>query len=126
MRYSDFVDVYEQLAGTTKKLEKTAILAEFLKKLRKDGNAGGIYLLRGKVAADYDSREFGISTQLVIKAISSSFGIKNEEVVKQFNKVGDLGNVSEFYADKRKQSVLFSKRLDAAMVFDTLRKLLDI
>ena len=126
MRYSEFVEVYEKLAGTTKKLEKTAILAEFLKKLKKEGKPEWIYLLRGKVLADYDSREFGISTQLVIKAISGAFGIKNEEVGRQFNKIGDLGDVAEFYADRRQQGVLFSKKLDVGNVFDTLRKMLGI
>ena len=54
--------------------------------------------------ADYDSREFGISTQLIIKGIGSAFGIKQEEVVNQFRKKGDLGVIAEFYAEKRKQN----------------------
>jgi len=91
MKYSEFVEVYEALSETTKRLEKTDILSEFLKKLKRKGASEWVYLLRGRVVADYDPREFGISGQLVIKAISKSFGIKGEEVVKRFRKVGDLG-----------------------------------
>jgi DNA ligase-1 len=126
MYYSEFVEVYEKLAGTTKKLEKSAILAEFLRQLRKKGKSEWIYLLKGKVLADYDSGEFGISTQLAIKAIMNSFGIGEEEVVEMFNKIGDLGDVAEHYAAKRKQSVLFSKRLSVEKVFESLRKLIGI
>ncbi len=126
MNYSEIVEVYERLAGTSKKLEKTKILAEFLKKLQREGENEWIYLLRGKVLPDYDSGEFGISTQLVIKAIVASFGIREDELIKRFNKVGDLGDLADYYATKKKQSVLFSKRLEVKRVFETLRRLISI
>ncbi len=126
MKYSEFAEVYEKLAGTSKRLEKVEILAEFLKKLQKDGEKEWIYLLRGRVLADYDSGEFGISTQLAIKSISVSFGIALQEVTAEFKKKGDLGNVAEYYAEKRKQSTLFQKRLEVRKVFDNLRALIKI
>ena len=126
MQYSEFVEVYEALSGTTKKLEKSAILAEFLKKLNKKGKAEWIYLLRGRVLADYDSREFGISDQLTLKAIGSAFGIKADDVQTNFNKIGDWGKVAELYVEKRRQSVLFSKRLDVDKVFSNLKGLVSI
>ena len=58
MQYSEFVKVYEELASTTKRLEKTDILARFLPELR--GHEEWIYLIRGKIFPDYDEREFGI------------------------------------------------------------------
>lgn len=126
MQYSEYVEVYEALASTSKKLEKTAILAEFLKKLEKKGKSEWIYLLRGRVFADYDSREFGISDQLVLKVIGVAFGIKNDDVQERFNKIGDWGEIAEFYAEKRKQSTLFSKRLEVEKVFSNLRAISDI
>ncbi|MBI2632115.1 hypothetical protein HYW75_03865 [Candidatus Pacearchaeota archaeon] len=126
MEYNEFVEVYEKLTATTKKLEKTTILAEFLKYLRKRGRSEWIYLLRGRILPDYDSGEYGISTQLVIKVIASSFGIEEREVIERFNKMGDLGDVAEFCAAKRKQDVLFSRKLSTENVFNTLRKLIGI
>src|SRR3989344_7008105 len=126
MQYEEFVNVYEELSATTKKLEKTSILAEFLKKLQKKGKSEWIYLLRGRVLADYDSREFGISDQLVLKAISVAFGIKSEEIVGKHRKVGDWGEIAEFYVEKRKQSTLFSSKLSVDKVFGNLKELVSI
>ena len=84
MEYARFVRVYEDLSSTTKKLDKTAILAVFLSDLEKKGESKWIYLLRGKVLPDYDPGEFGISTQLVLKTISVSFGMPSLEVTNKF------------------------------------------
>jgi len=126
MQYSEFIEVYDALSATTKKLEKTAILAQFLKKLAKKGRSEWIYLLRGRVLADYDSREFGISDQLTLKAIGFAFGIKADDVQNNFNKIGDWGKVAELYVEKRKQSVLFSSKLNADKVFSNLRAIVGI
>ncbi|MCX7999990.1 MAG: hypothetical protein N3A69_13735, partial [Leptospiraceae bacterium] len=126
MDYIEFVKVYESLADTTKRLEKVELLSKFLKKLEKEGREDWIYLLRGRVFAEYDPREFGISTQLVIKAISSCFGVSIEKVVEKFRRVGDLGDVATEFAEKRKQSALFSNKLETKKVFDNLRKIVEV
>ncbi len=126
MFYSEFVEVYEELAGTTKKLEKATIIAKFLRKLKEKGEGEWIYFLKGKVVADYDAREMGISEQLAIKAIGKSFGVGNEEIVKKFRKIGDLGDIARELAEKKRQSTLFSKRLIVKKVFDNLRKIMSI
>jgi len=126
MNYLEFVEVYEKLSGTSKRLEKTEILAEFLKKLKKEGKSEWIYLILGRVVPDYDSGEIGISTQLAIKAIAHSFGIKSEEVLKRFKKVGDMGEIAEEFAGKKKQSTLGTKRLSVERVFEDLRKMMSV
>jgi len=126
MYYSEFVFVYEALAGTTKRLEKISILAEFLKKLKQKGKKEWMYFLVGKVTADYDTREFGISGQLTIKALAGAYGISSEKVLERFKKIGDFGDIAEELSEKRKQSALFSKRLDVDKVFDNLIKILSI
>lgn len=124
MKYSELVKVYEALSATTKKIEKIDILAKFLPKLK--DHPEWIYLLRGRVLPDYDEREFGISTQLAIKAIARAAAVDSKEVVKKFHKVGDLGDVAAELIGKKRQSTLFSKELDVAKVFDNLRKIVDI
>jgi len=120
MKYSVIVELYEKLSRTTKKLEKTKIIGDFLPRLK--GHEEWIYLLRGRVFAEYDVREFGISTQLVIKAIVRAFGIANEDVVERFNKIGDLGDVAAQLGERKKQHALFSKELDVGHVLASLRK----
>lgn len=123
MQYSAFVELYEALAATSKRLEKTEILAKFLKMLEKQGNPEWIYFLRGRVLPDYDSREFGISTQLVIKSLSAGWGISNEILIGHYRKLGDLGDIAQKLAGKKKQSTLFSQKLSMKKVYDTLQKL---
>ncbi len=126
MQYAEFVDIYEKLSGTTKRLEKTSMLSEFLKKLKNEGKSEWIYLLMGRVVPEYDSREFGISTQLVIKAIARSFGIREEDVVKKFKKIGDLGEIAGEFSGKKKQGALFSKKLSVDKVFENLKKVMAV
>src|SRR3989344_3340614 len=124
MEYSNFVEVYDALDSTSKRLEKETIIAGFLKKLK--GNSQWIYLLRGRVLPDYDPREFGISNQLVIKAIAVSFGVNNNDILKKYRKIGDLGEIAEEIAGKKIQGRLFFSKLTVKKVFDNLQKLMNI
>lgn len=126
MYYSDFVEVYEGLNATTKRLEKEAIIAEFLKKLAKEGEPEWIYLLRGKVTPDYDDRILGLSDKLAMKAIGKTFGIKDEEIAKQYRKIGDIGELAEQFAGRKRQTSLFAKRLTVDKLFSNLRKVMEI
>ena len=126
MQYSEFVELYENLARTTKRLEKIDILSEFIKKLEKKGKSEWIYLLLGRVVPDYDSRELGISGQLAIKAIANSYGINEDKVLERVNKVGDMGEIAKEFSEKKKQSALFGSRLSVDKVFTNIRKLMEI
>jgi DNA ligase 1 len=74
MEYEKLCDIYEELTNTTKGLLKTKIVADFLDEIK--SHPKYIYLLQGRVFPDYDSRELGISAQLVIRAISKASGYK--------------------------------------------------
>src|SRR3989344_3567011 len=124
MQYSEIVELYEKLSSTTKKLEKVEIIAGFLPKLK--GNEEFVYLLRGSVFPDYDSHEFGISTQLVIKSISVASGFSTNDVVSKFKEIGDLGDVVYQLLKKKKQNSLFSKKLSVNHVISSLRKITSI
>ena len=122
MKYSELCDVLSDLESTTKGLEKTEILSNFLGKIRDEPEF--IYLFQGDVFADYDPRESGISHQLAIRAISRAVGVVDAEVVKEFKILGDLGLVAESMLDKKKQQqALFSKELSVRKVIDNLRKI---
>ena len=126
MNYSEFVEVYENLSSTTKRLEKVSIIAEFLKTLIKEGKSEWIYLLNGRVFPDYETKETGISRQLAIKAIAHSFGVKEEVIVERLNKIGDIGEVAEEIANKRKQTTLGKKKLSVDNIFENLKKITSV
>ena len=124
MLYSELVVIYEKLSKTTKRLEKISLLSEFISAFK--GKEEFAYLLRGRVFPDYDSRELGVSTQIVLKAISRATGSGSDDVVSLFKKNGDLGDVALIILEKTKQNSLFSKPLSVEHVFTTLRKIGEI
>ncbi len=126
MKYTSFVEVYDKLYATPGKLEKTTILASFLKILAKQGEDEWIYLLKGKVFPDYDPREYGISRQITIKILSVAYTITEHEIHEHFRKIGDLGEIAALLVNKKKQSRLFTGQLSVKKVFSNLQKLVGI
>ncbi len=121
MLYSKLCEMYEKLEATTKGLEKTSILAEFLKEIVSEPQT--IYLIQGRFFADYDEKETGISEQLAIKSISKSSGLSDDKVIKEFKKLGDLGKTAEFLMSSGKQQGLFVQKLTTQKILESLRKL---
>ncbi|MFH1425251.1 MAG: ATP-dependent DNA ligase [archaeon] len=126
MQYSELVEVYEALSNTTKRLEKEAILSEVVKKLVGTEHEEYVYLLRGRVYPDWDERVLGISDKLVVKALTVAFGIDVEQVNERLRKIGDLGEIAEEFAGKKRQTSLFSKKLSVGKVMGNFRKIIEI
>jgi len=123
MYYSDLANVYSELEKTTKRLEKTEIISEFIKKVPKEDIRKVIYLLQGKIYASWEEDKLGVSERLLIKIISQSSGSDMVEVEKLWKKHGDLGKVAEEVLSNKKQFTLASKKLTLEKVFENLRKL---
>ncbi|MDP2628851.1 MAG: ATP-dependent DNA ligase, partial [Nanoarchaeota archaeon] len=122
MQYKKLAEVYEELSGTTKRLEKIDILSRFLKTLsEKDKEV--LYLLLGNIYPEYDERRIGISNQLAIKAISKATGIDKQKIIHEWKTIGDLGKVSEKLTHHKKQSTLHSHILTTEKVLENLKKL---
>ncbi len=122
MKYSKLCETYEDLEQNPSRLKKTAILSEFLRKLKPEDNEI-LYLLQGKTFPDYSEKEFGISEKLCIKALSRASGVSNEDIVIKWRDLGDLGKVAEFIMANKKQGTLFSKPLTVKKVLENLKKL---
>jgi DNA ligase-1 len=128
MQYSKLCELYEKLEKESSRLKKTELVSEFLKQLKHEISKNPrsseiIYLLQGRVWPDYVEKEFGISTQLSIKAIEKASGISNKEIIHKFKKTGDLGLVSEECFKHKKQSTLYSHKLTTEKVLENLKKL---
>jgi len=122
MLYSELCGLYQSLENTSKRLEKTQILSDFLKKLNPQEDKV-LYLIQGRVFPDYDERELGISTQLAIKALVKSSGLTQDLIIKSWKKLGDLGLVAEVARKSSKQHPLFTSKLTPEKVLENLRKL---
>jgi len=125
MKYSQLVNIYEQLSSTSKRLEKIEILSKFLTTINEEDKEI-LYLLMGRIYPEHDERKTGISSQLAIKAISKSTGINDKEVIQEWKSIGDLGKVFEKLSDKKRQSTLHKSILTTEKVLENLKKLSEL
>ncbi len=127
MLYKELADIYDKLEKTSKRLEKTEIVAHLLDKIKKEkkDNSGVIYLLRGRIFPDYDERETGVSSQLVIKIISKVTGISVNDVTKKWKSLGDLGDVAEELVARKRQATLFKEKLSVEKVLHNIQGLIE-
>jgi DNA ligase 1 len=123
MKYSVLSQIYHQLESTSKTLDKTKILADFLKNVKSDELEEVILLIQGRAFPEYDSNEIGIGAQLTIKAIASASGVPIAKVNLSWKQKGDLGETAEELISNKKQATLFSKTLTTNNVLTNLQKL---
>ena len=102
MQYKKLAEVYEELSSTTKRLEKTDILAKFIEHISED-DKDVMYLLIGSVFPEYSEKRIGISNQLAIQAISKATGTEKPTVVKHWKKLVNLGKWPEKLTNKKRQ-----------------------
>ena len=126
MKYSELAGVYEQLEKTSKRLEKTEIISELLKKTSAEDLEIITLLIEGRIFPNWDEREIGVASRSIIKAISAASGISTPKVEDEWRKAGDLGIVAERLIKTKKQTTLHFEELTVKKVFDNLRKLAEL
>jgi len=129
MSYSKMVDVYEVLDSTTKRLEKTSILADFFANIgEKNPKLLPVVTLLslGRVFPTWSEEELGIGTKLLMKAIALVVGVKPQDVEDMQRDTGDIGQAAQNLLMKKKQSTLFTRSLTIEKVHSNLIKIANI
>jgi DNA ligase-1 len=126
MLYKELAKVYTELESTSKRLKKTLIISEFLKSAPATELPTLTLLLQGRLFPQWDERETGVASRLVIKAITTATGVSAKGIEDRWKKTGDLGSVAEEVIKSNKQETLFSSELTIIKVFDNLRKLAEL
>ena len=121
VEYALLADLYEKLEATSKRLEKTVLVGDFLREHSNSENL--IYLIQGKVFADWDKRKLGVASKLLIKAMSFSTGVGAEKIEDKWREIGDIGEVAEALMKRKSQATLFSAVLTVEKVHRNLEKL---
>lgn len=125
MLYEDLVNTYEEIASTTSRLEKQYIISDFLKSI-KENDPEIVYdvtlLLQGKIFPPWSEKEMGISTQLIIKALSKLLGENTKTIENKLASVGDMGEITEELINNNKQVTFFKVPLTIKKVISNLRK----
>lgn len=123
MDYSELVAVYERLEGTAKKLEKTDIISELLKKLKSDEELGIVLaLIQGKIYHESEEMQVGIANQMVIASLVR-LGFSKKEVMDIFKETGDLGLAAEKLVKRKRQMSLLKRTLDVEKIYESMREL---
>lgn len=123
MKYSELVELYEKLGRTSKRLEKTYHIYELLKRTSQDDLGETMLLLQGRVFPEWDQREIGFASRMMVKAISSVTGSSPSNVEKAWKDTGDLGLAAEKLIAKKSQITLASADLTVKKVFKNLQKM---
>ena len=79
-------------------------------------------LLQGKIFPPWSDKEMGISTQLIIKALSNLLGESTKSIENKLAEVGDMGEISEELIKNNKQVTFFKVPLTVKKVLSNLRK----
>lgn len=120
MLFSEIAKTFDRLESTTRRLEMTDILAEFIKTVNPAELREVVYLSVGRLHPDFCPLELGMADKLVLKAIVSVSGKKQSDVDEMWIKLGDPGQVAEQCISKKKQMTLFSEPLTFQTVIDVL------
>lgn len=123
MKYQFLCDLYEKLEHTSKRLEKTFYLTNFIDQVSKDDFENVFLLLEGKLFNEINDQKIGVSDSTVVKAIKLSTGIDEEKIDNLWRKKGDLGIVAQELVSKKIQSTLFQRELDVNKIVSNLQKI---
>jgi ATP-dependent DNA ligase I len=126
MKYFELVEIYEKLEATSKRLDKTYILAELIKKTLASDLETIILLVQGKVFPAHDERNIGMASKMALKAIIVASGLPEARVMSEWKRIGDLGETAASLIHDKKQRTLFSESLTIRKVFDNIKKLAEM
>src|SRR5579864_2013475 len=84
----------ERIAATTKKLEKTAIVADLLKSLPAEEAAAAAVFLSGRPFPVWEETTLQVGGALLWRAVSEVAGRSEGEVTAAYRRLGDLGAVA--------------------------------
>ena len=119
MEYRRVAEAYEKMEKTRKRLELIDILTELLADTPTEIIEKIVYLTQGKIKPDFYGIELGMSDKLVIRALEKTTSMSSNEIQEQYNKIGDLGEVTKMALEKKAQTTLIKQELTVERVHKT-------
>src|SRR5947199_5958364 len=120
MQFARAVEVYEQIEGTTKRLEMTGLLVGLLRDTPPEDLDKVVYLTQGRIHPDYLGVELGLAEKMVIRVLAHATGLDEGRVEKLWKEKGDLGLIAEQVIASRRLKPLESTPLTVAKVYANL------
>ncbi|HKW16481.1 MAG TPA: hypothetical protein VJO35_03130 [Terriglobales bacterium] len=89
-----FAETAERIAATTKKLEKTALLAEYFKSVRVEQAAVAAVFFSGRPFPSWEETTLQVGGRLLWSIVEELSGKNDHELTAAYRKFGDLGAVA--------------------------------
>jgi DNA ligase-1 len=123
MKFIKLAEVFEQIEGTTKRLEMTSLLVDLIKETPKEEIGKVAYLIQGKLYPDYEGVELGLADKLLIKAVAAVSGKTESSIENDYRKTGDLGLTVEKLLERKSQAALVQRTLTVKVVYEVFDKI---
>src|SRR5258706_15720098 len=96
MTFSHLAQYFEKLEKTSSRLELISILSQLFKEIdSSDEIEKVIYLVQGRIAPFYEALEIGMAEKTVAEAIARAYNANREEVLREFDRLGDMGKTAQ-------------------------------
>jgi DNA ligase 1 len=99
--FSALAETLDRLGQTASSSRMIAILAEFFSRISPGEARMAVYLLRGRVAPDFQATQFGMAEKSVIRALAMAGKVPPSRVETAFRKSGDLGDAAAALAGRK-------------------------
>jgi len=100
MKFFELSSYFEKLEQTSSRLALIDILSDLLRKASKDEIDKIIYLTQGRIAPFFEALEIGMAEKTVAESMARAYGSTKENVLKLYQKMGDMGVVAEKMAKR--------------------------
>ncbi len=120
MLFSELANYFEKLEATSSRLSLIDILSDLFKKTPSTEIEKIIYLIQGRLAPFFVPLEIGMAEKTVAQSIADAYGLKREEVLSLYQKLGDIGLVAGKLSQKAKSK---PQSLSVSRVFDILNQI---
>ena len=95
MKFAELASFCQKLEATPSRNAMTQILADLFSKASAEEIDKICYLSLGQLAPLYEAIEFNLAEKMMIRVIAEAVDMPEKMVVKEFKKMGDLGEVTE-------------------------------
>lgn len=127
--YAELCEVLHQVASTTKRLQKSALLVDLFRKVFRSSPGSLLpcyYLASDSIAPDYEGKELKVGHGMVTAVIREATGATRAKLHSIYRDTGDIGDVA--YKLKTKQGLLFGRKkaLTVLQIYNALIKVSDL
>ncbi len=128
--FKEYSELMESLESVSKRYDKTKLIASVFKTLKEKNFDEDIKILplalQGNFFPRYITLDIGVSSKLVLKAISKTYNVSSQKVESLWREKGDLGLVALSLSKKEKQMSLFKKNITLKEFYNAIRKFPEI